>query len=112
MQGIAAGDEFRLLGEDGAFAVTRRGGNLAIQVFSAEPVGPLQATLTQRVARLGGRLDGSIERGLSFTVPVSVGFPAVEALFNAWVDEYPGWEWYYGNVYDPADGATPLGWWA
>ena len=46
------------------------------------------------------------------TVPVSAGFPAIEAVFNAWVAEHPGWEWSFGNVYDPADGVTPLGWWA
>ncbi|MDY3558712.1 DUF4265 domain-containing protein [Gemmata sp. JC673] len=112
VQGIAAGDEFRLVGEDGAFEVTRRGGNLAVQVFSDEPVAPLRVELTERVARLGGTLDGAIERGLAFTVPVSAGFPAVEAVFRVWVAEHPGWEWSFGNVYDPADGVTPLGWWA
>jgi hypothetical protein len=112
VQGIAAGDEFRLKDDAGAFEVTRRGGNLAVQVFSSEPVAPYQAELVERVARLGGSLDGAIERGLAFTVPVSVGFPAVEAVFNGWVADHPDWEWYYGNVYDPADGITPLGWWA
>lgn len=111
VQGIAAGDEFRLSGEDGTFEVTQRGGNLAVQVFSAEPVAALRAELAERVARLGGSLDGSVERGLVFTVPVSIGFPAVEAVFNRWVAEHPGWEWYFGNVYDPADGVTPLNWW-
>lgn len=112
VQGIAADDEFRLIGEDGAFEIIRRGGNLAVQVFSREPVAPQRAELIDRVAQLGGRLDGAIERGLAFTIPVSVGFAAVEAVFNRWVDEHAGWEWYYGNVYDPADGVTPLGWWA
>jgi hypothetical protein len=111
VQGIAAGDEFRLIGADGAFEVTRRGGNLAVQVFSQQPVAPLQAELTKRVARLGGRLDGAIECGLAFTVPVSVGFPAVESVFNTWAAEHPGWEWYFGNVYDPADETKPLDWW-
>jgi hypothetical protein len=91
--------------------VTRRGGNLAIQLFSLEPVGPFQAELAEQAQRLGGTLDGAIERGLVFTVPVSAGFPAVESLFKAWVAEHPGWEWYYGNVYDPGDGVTPLNWW-
>lgn len=112
VQGIAAGDEFRLLGADGAFEVVRRGGNLAVQVFSDEAVAPRQAELAGRVARLGGTLDGAIEQGLAFTVPVTAGFPAVEALFDGWVAEHPGWEWCFGNVYDPADGVTPLGWWA
>jgi hypothetical protein len=89
-QGIAAGDEFRLVGEDGAFEVTRRGGNLAVQVFSTGPVAAVRAELAARVAPLGGTLDGAIERGLSFTVPVSAGFPAVEAVFNGWGGGAPG----------------------
>lgn len=111
VQGIAAGDEFRLLGEDGAFEVTRRAGNLAVQVFSDGPVGPWQADLTERVSQIGGNFDGAIEKGLVFTLPVTAGFPAIEAVFGHWVAEHPGWEWYFGNVYDPADGITPLNWW-
>ena len=111
VQGIAAGDEFRFSGDDGAFEVTRRGGNLAIQVFSDEPVAARRAELATRVARLGGTLDGAVGRGLSFSVPIAAGFPAIEAVFRAWVNEHPGWEWYFGNVY-AADGVTPLGWWA
>lgn len=112
VQGIAAGDEFRLIGGDGAFEVTRRGGNLAVQVFSSHPVAPLRDELAAQVSRLGGALDGAVEQGLAFTIPVSAGFAAVEAVFNTWVAEHPGWVWYFGNVYDPADGITPLGWWA
>ena len=112
VQGIAAGDEFRLVGDDGKFEVTRRSGNLAVQLFSREPLAPFRQELATQVQRLGGTLDGGVERGLAFTVPVSVGFAAVESLFNSWVAEHPGCEWYFGNVYDPADGVTPLGWWS
>jgi hypothetical protein len=112
VQGIAAGDEFRLVGDDGAFSVHRRGGNLAVKVLSMQGVGPLKSELATRVASVGGWLDGAIDKALAFTVPVAVGFPAVEAIFNNWVAEHPGWEWYYDNVYDPVDGVTPLGWWA
>ena len=104
VQGIAAGDEFRLLGDDGAFEVTRRGGNLAIQLFSLDSVAPFREELAAQVRGLGGTLDGEVERGLAFTVPVSAGFPAVESLFKAWVANHPGWEWCFGNVYDPRDG--------
>src|SRR5262249_27089286 len=104
VQGIAAGDEFTLLNNDGAFEVVRRSGNLAVQVFSPETVEPIKADLSQRVAALGGTLDGGIERGLVFTIPLRAGFPAIEAVFNQFVAEHPGLEWYYGNVYDPSDG--------
>ena len=111
VQGVAGGDDIRVLNDDGKFEVVRRGGTLAIQVFANDPVEPLRDELAQQVAKLDGVLDGAIEYGLVFTIPVAAGFPAIESVFNAWVDQHPGWEWYYGNVYDPSDGVTPLNWW-
>lgn len=111
VQGVAAGDEIRLVGDNGEFEVTHRAGNLAVQLFSLDPVAPFRADLAERVAKLGGTLDGVIERGVAFTIPVTVGFAAVEKVFKDWVAEHAGWEWYYGNVYDQVDGITPLGWW-
>ena len=111
VQGIAAGDEFRLLDDDGRFEVTSRSGNLAIQVFSPVRVDELRDELVARVVRLGGRLDGAIERGLAFTVPIATGFAAIEEVFNGWIEEHAGWEWHYGNVYKTSDGVTPLNWW-
>src|SRR5436190_7961017 len=73
VQGIAAGDEFRLRDEDGRFEVLSRSGNLAVQVFSPAPVGELRTELASRVSRLGGTLDGAIEQGSAFTVPFAVG---------------------------------------
>lgn len=113
VRGIAAGDEFRLVdGEDGAFEVIRRAGNVAVQVYCAEPVAPHRAELERLAAAAGGVLEGGVERGLVFTFPISVGFGAIERVFDGWVRSHVGWEWYYGNVYDPADGVTPLNWWA
>jgi hypothetical protein len=80
VQGIAAGDEFRLLDEHGAFEVTRRAGNLAVQVFSSESVAPVVEELTRSVFCLGGVLDGLIERTTVFTIPVAAGFPASDGL--------------------------------
>jgi hypothetical protein len=112
VQGVAAGDEVRVLDADGGFEVVRRGGHLAVQVFSATPVGPYKAKLTSLAERIGGRLDGAIGNGMAFTFPMSTGFAAIEALFDDWVRERAGgWEWYFGNVYDPMDGVTPLNWW-
>jgi hypothetical protein len=111
VEGIAAGDEFRLLDEHGAFEVTRRSGNVAVQVFGSEPLAPQAGGLVRRVAELGGVLDGQIERGMVFTIPVAAGFPAIESVFNEFVSSHPGTEWLFGNVYDPRDGVTPLNWW-
>jgi hypothetical protein len=111
VQGVAAGDTFRLLNDDGDFEVLSRAGNIAVQLFHTDPVEPIREALTRRVEPLGGVLDGGIERGLVFTLPLRAGFPAIETLFNRLVEEYPGLEWYYGNVYDRQDGVTPLNWW-
>jgi hypothetical protein len=109
--GIAAGDEFRLLDEDGNFEIVRRSGNIAVQVFSRNPVDPVVEEVRRRVATIGGVLDGRIERGMVFTVPIQAGFSAIEELFNALVKDRPEMEWLYGNVYDTIDGVTPLNWW-
>lgn len=109
VQGIAAGDEFRVLDEDGAFEVVRRSGNLAVQVYSDESVESFKQQLEEKVRALGGVLDGSIDRGMVFTIPLSAGFVAIEALFNEFVASSAGVSWFYGNVYDAED--KPLGWW-
>jgi len=44
-----------------------------------------------------------------FTLPVAVGFEAIDRLMAAWVATVPSAEWSYGNVYDELD--RPLGWW-
>jgi hypothetical protein len=111
VQGVAGGDEFILLNKDGAFEIVRRSGNLAVQVFSSQNVEPIKAELSQRVAALGGTPDGSIEQGMVFTLPLRAGFHAIEVVFNGFIAEHPELEWYYGNVYDPNDGRTPLNWW-
>jgi hypothetical protein len=40
--------------------------------------------------------------------------PALQRLSESFMtpkSKYPGCQWIYGNVYDPADGVTPLNWW-
>jgi hypothetical protein len=90
--GIAAGDEFRLLDQHGAFEVTRRSGNVAVQIFCREPAAPLAEGLARRVAGLDGVLDGRIERGMVFTIPVAAGFQAIESVFDEFVTAHPGSE--------------------
>jgi hypothetical protein len=109
--GVAAGDEIELLDDAGHFRVLHRGGNVAVQIFSNEPVQPFREELATEVrSRLSGSLDGGIARGLVFTIPLSTGFQAIEELFDNFVRAHPGVEWLYGNVYDP-DTGSPLGWW-
>jgi Domain of unknown function (DUF4265) len=106
--GVAAGDSIKVDIDSGEFEVIERGGNLAVQVYGPAD---LVNELTSAILQLGGRLDGQ-SRGLTvYTVPVSRGFGELEKVLNVAVARSPELEWYYGNVYDPVDGVTPLNWW-
>lgn len=108
--GVAAGDEIELLSSDGAFQVLKHGGNVAVRVLSSEPIKDTGDQLAAQVQqRLNGVLDGRIERGLAFSIPFSVGFHAIEAIFEAFTASHPGAVWEYGNVYDEDN--QPLDWW-
>jgi len=110
LEGFAAGDEIELApGESSGYRIARRGGNVCVQFFwrAAES----RPWLEPQVAALGGRLDGETPGLLVFTIPVSAGFPAIERIFYEADKRCPGCRWMYGNVYDPADGVTPLNWW-
>jgi hypothetical protein len=109
---VAAGDLIDLA-DDGAYSVVERGGNVCVQVYyrGSDLEGRVDAELVPAVIAAGGWLDGRIPDGVSaFTIPASVGFPAIERLMNAFVARAAGAEWSYGNVYAD-DGVTPLGWW-
>jgi Domain of unknown function (DUF4265) len=110
LEGFAAGDEIELAPEQNSgHRVTKRGGNVCVQFFGS--AAESRPWLEPQVVALGGRLDGETPGLLVFTIPVSAGFPAIESIFYEADKRYPGCRWMYGNVYDPADGVTPLNWW-
>lgn len=112
IRNLASGDVFRLSeDEPGEFAVMQRSGRLAIRVFRKSAVDVMERELTPEVEKLGGRLELASERALVYTLHVNIGFSAVEALFDGFMGRFAGSVWYYGNVYDPRDGVTPLNWW-
>jgi hypothetical protein len=108
--GVAAGDLLEV-SSGGQFTVLARGGNLCIQIFREAGTDAMTAQAEQAAASLGGRLDGEAERVLVATIPVRLGFTKIERVIQDLVDKFPGAQWYYGNVYDPVDGITPLNWW-
>jgi len=111
VRNLAAGDIFRVTPDSkGTFQVVRRSGNLSIRVFSRNALEGIERELTPEVEKLGGALDRASERALAYRLHVNVGFAAVEGLFDRIAEAHAGSAWYYGNVYDPADG-TPLNWW-
>ncbi len=108
--GVASGDVIEL-DEGKRPRVVSRSGNLCIQVYTKGGGARLERALLERLLPLSARLDGKSLQQLVFTVPVSVGFAPIESALAAVVKEFPGIEWFYGNVYDPKDGVTPLNWW-
>jgi hypothetical protein len=107
--GCAAGDRIHVA-EDGTFEVLNRGGNLCLVVLTSTPPADADiAALSAEFQRLGGIVESpSSRRFIVVTVPVTAGFPVVEAVITSWTTGHGG-EWEYGNVYD--EDGNALNWW-
>lgn len=111
-QGIAAGDIIDVR-PDGTFRTIHRGGNVVVQVYAPRDVlGALHEVLEPHIAELGGWLDGRGAKqttgSLVYTIPITAGFDAIDAVMRR-IEGNAGVDWLYGNVY--ADDGTPLDWW-
>ncbi len=109
--GIASGDTIRLEPGSQDFTLVKRSGNLSIRVISRDDIAKLANNLGSALEKLGAELDTETERMLVFSIHVSCGFSAIEQCLNQHVGKDGRSAWFYGNVYDPADGTTPLLWW-
>ncbi|MDP6651729.1 MAG: DUF4265 domain-containing protein [Gammaproteobacteria bacterium] len=109
---LAAGDKIKVIDAESAeYELVQRSGNLCVRIFRRHQFEALAEFLSPKMEKLGASLDLQTDRALVFSIHFSVGFTAIEALLNQAVAEYPDTLWYYGNVYDPVDGTTPLLWW-
>lgn len=108
-QGCAAGDTLAVDAR-GAYAVRHRGGNVAVVSYAEAGADVHVQAEALRSSPGPVALVEPDPRGrwLVATVPVSVGFPRIEAALRAWEDA-TGAPWSYGNVDDEHD--VPLGWW-
>lgn len=106
--GVAAGDTLSIDIDAGTFEVVSRGGNIAVQVYGPHD---LADTIKSQITSIGGYLDGRSGGLTVYTVPASAGFDKLERILNLAITRNPQLQWYYGNVYDPDDGITPLNWW-
>ncbi|MFL0811005.1 MAG: DUF4265 domain-containing protein [Agarilytica sp.] len=111
IKGLAKGDLIKLNPDDQAFELVKRAGNLCIRVFAREDLEQIAEDMTPLIEKLGGELDMENERLLVYSIHVSCGFETIEKILNDHVGEETESAWFYGNVYDPADGVTPLNWW-
>lgn len=111
VQGVAKGDNVKLNQDERTFELIKRSGNLSIRVFAKQDIAAIEADVTPRLEKLGGSLDFENERLLVYSIHVSCGFKEIEAILNDHIGEETESVWFYGNVYDPSDGVTPLNWW-
>jgi Domain of unknown function (DUF4265) len=111
LDGLAAGDTFTVDPVSHLYRVHEHGGNLCVQVWypGLDLAGRVDAELVPAVTAMGGTLDGREQELSSFTIPLAAGIPAIETLFNGWVDRADGATWSFGNAYEE-DGVTPLPW--
>nr|WP_010130308.1 DUF4265 domain-containing protein [Microbulbifer agarilyticus] len=113
IKGIASGDTIKVNREDPekpSFELVKRSGNLAVRIFCRGDSTKLSDQLTPQLEKLGGELDLESPRLLVYSIHVSCGFDQIEKILNSACDGANS-VWYYGNVYDPVDGQTPLNWW-
>ena len=80
-------------------------------MLSKSNIDDVLLALTPEIELLDGILDIETPRLLVYSIHVSIGFQAIEILLDRISGQFAGTLWYYGNVYDPADGVTPLDWW-
>lgn len=114
IEGLAAGDEFELVGDGDDFRIIRRGGNLGVWFYFPEGIGnkgPEARRLGDEIVAIGGSSHGGGYTSLVFTIPVDVGFERIEKVLDSAQKRIPGASWMFSNVYDPLDGVTPLNWW-
>lgn len=112
VRGLASGDTiaFPSKGKAG-YDIVKRSGNLSIRVFNRGDIENLSAWLTPELELLDGTLDTASPHVLVYSIHVSIGFTQIETLLDRAIGQFAGTVWYYGNVYDPNDGVTPLNWW-
>lgn len=108
----AAGDKLKVINADAAqYELLQRSGNLCIRVFCKGDIDALEQSLTPSIEKLDGTLDLQSEGALVYSIHVSIGFNTIESVLNNACEEHAKSIWYYGNVYDPDDGVTPMQWW-
>ena len=112
VRGLAADDRIRYpVDEQAGWELIEHSGNLCVRVFSKHNTDELDALLTPEMELIDGKLDLKTPRALVYSIHVSIGFQKIEDVINKVLTRFPESVWYYGNVYDPEDGVTPLNWW-
>lgn len=117
--GLSAGDTIALDPSSNlGYKMVKRGGNLAVQIYFPATMYRdildhiLSLAKKENLSLINdGYMEGSNVSLLVFTNVKPINFSKVEDIFNATAKEFIETKWFYGNVYDPSDGKTPLNWW-
>jgi hypothetical protein len=111
-KGLAADDLIRYPADNKAgYELLEHSGNLSVRVFSKHDITELDQTLTPEMELIDGKCDVCSPGLLVYSIHVSIGFKRIEEVISSVLSRFPDSIWYYGNVYDPDDGQTPLNWW-
>jgi hypothetical protein len=105
--GIAAGDVIDVE-SDGSYELVSHGGNIAVHIYGDPAVA---RSIEPKITGIGGWWDGGVKNLTIYTFPADAKFSKIEPILNELASGASHVEWYYGNVYDLADGVTPLNWW-
>jgi hypothetical protein len=112
VRGLARGDRIRFPARtELGCELLQRSGHLTIRVFRKFNIEQAEQMLTPEFELLDGTLEQQSAGMLVYSIHVSIGFQQIELLLDKAVGQFSGLVWYYGNVYDPKDGVTPLDWW-
>lgn len=112
VRGVAAGDRIRYPADSpSGYELLEHSGNLSIRVFSKHDFTEVHQAVTPALELIDGKLDVQSPGVLVYSIHVSIGFKRIEDTLTQALAKFPNSIWYYGNVYDPDDGTTPLNWW-
>ena len=109
VQGVAAGDEVEV--RNGRLEVVRRGGNLCVWIFAKENLAQIENSLNAELRSLGGASRRPRPMGTGVHGSRSGRVRSAGGCVESPGRCDPRGQWYFGNVYDPRDGVTPLDWW-
>ena len=111
-RGLASGDRIRYpANTTNGYELVRHSGNLCLRVLRKEQLDELELALTPEMEMLDGSLDHQSPGILVYSIHISIGFNQIELLMDRIMGQFTNAIWFYGNVYDPQDGVTPLDWW-
>lgn len=110
ISGFARGDRVRLNSHK-ELQLLQRGMNVSAQIYLDAPIFELKAECLSVLGNVDGYLDGLASKQMVVSFPVSIGFKKIEDCIAQLLRLSGSSIWNYGNIYDEADGRTPLNWW-